>query len=81
MVLAGGCFTAAALTWFVPANFHLNAERTQLVNYAQWRNKEAIAAARDNPTVAALIGEAGKVAESFTPVLYELRQSVAGTAA
>lgn len=64
---------------FISANFHLSVDRTQLVNYAQWRSTEALAAARDNPSVTALIGEAAQIAISFTPVLYALRQSIAGT--
>ena len=63
---------------FVSANFHLNGDRTQLVNYAQWRNGDAIAAARDDSAVAELIREAGQIADSFVPVVYELRTSIAG---
>lgn len=73
--------TLRHLPGFVSANFHLNLDRTQVVNYAQWRSREAIAAARDNPGVAALIREAAQIAESFKPVQYELRQSVAGNGA
>lgn len=62
---------------FVSANFHMNPDRTQVVNYAQWRNREAILAARDNPEVTARISEGGKIADSFKPIQYELRQSVA----
>ncbi len=62
---------------FVSANFHVNLDRTQVVNYAQWRNREAILAARDNPEVAARISAGSKIADSFKPVQYELRQSVA----
>ncbi len=40
---------------FVSANFHLNPERTQLVNYGQWRSREALAAAKDFPEGEALI--------------------------
>jgi len=61
---------------FVSANFHLNLDRTRLVNYAQWQSREAIAAAGTDPRVAARIREAGEIADSFTPVLYELRSSV-----
>ena len=61
---------------FVSANFHLNLDRTQVVNYAQWRSREALAAARDFPGVVERIAEAGRVADSFAPILYELRQSV-----
>jgi len=62
---------------FVSANFHINLDRTQVVNYAQWRNREAIAAAGADPKVVARIREAAQLVESFTPVLYEFRQSVA----
>ena len=61
---------------FVSANFHVNFDHTQIVNYAQWENQEAIAAARDYPGVKAWIEEAAKVATSFSPVPYKLRHSV-----
>ena len=64
---------------FVSANFHLNLDRTALVNYAQWRSHEAIVAAGADPAVASLIREAAGIADSFAPVRYELRQSVAGS--
>lgn len=66
---------------FVSANFHLNSDRTQVVNYAQWRDGDSIAAARDHPAVADLIREAGQIADSFLPIVYELRQSIAGARA
>ena len=61
---------------FVSANLHVNFDRTRVVNYAQWKSREAIAAARENPKVVALMREQLKIADSFTPILYELRQSV-----
>ena len=61
---------------FVSANFHVNPDRTQVANYAQWRSREAITAAGADPAVAARIREAAQVADSFTPVRYELRHSV-----
>ncbi len=66
---------------FVSANFHVNMDRTQVVNYSQWRDREALAAAGADPEVAARIREAGQVASSFTPVQYELRESVAAPGA
>ena len=66
---------------FVSANFHVNLDCTQVVNYAQWRSREAIAAARDAPEVAARIREAAQLADSFTPIQYELRHSVAAPGA
>lgn len=62
---------------FVSANFHVNLDRTQVVNYAQWKSREALAAAAADPKVVARIREAGQVANSFTPIQYELRHSVA----
>jgi len=62
---------------FVSANFHVNLDGTEVVNYAQWQNRDAILAARDNPEVAARISEGGKIADSFKPIQYELRQSLA----
>jgi len=62
---------------FVSANIHVNSDRTQVVNYAQWKSREAIAAARENPDVVARMREAGEIADGFMPVQYELRHSVA----
>jgi quinol monooxygenase YgiN len=64
------------LPGFVSAKLHVSFDRTQVVNYAQWRSREAIAAARENPTVVALMREQLQIADSFTPIQYELRQSV-----
>jgi len=61
---------------FVSANLHVNFERTRVVNYAQWKTREAIAAARENSKVVALMREQLEIADSFTPIQYELRQSV-----
>ena len=63
---------------FVSANFHVNLDRTAVVNYAQWRSHEAIMAAGADPAVTSLIRKAAGVADSFAPVRYELRRSVAG---
>ncbi|HEY0777715.1 MAG TPA: antibiotic biosynthesis monooxygenase family protein [Gemmatirosa sp.] len=66
---------------FVSANLHVNLDRTQVVNYAQWESREAIAAAGADPQVAARIREVAQVADSFNPVQYELRQSIAAAGA
>lgn len=66
---------------FISANLHMNLDRTQVVNYAQWRNREAVAAAGADPKFAARIREAAQLVDSFQPVFYELRQSVAAPAA
>ena len=61
---------------FISASFHVNFDRSQIVNYAQWESQEAIAAARENASVAARIAEAAEIAKSFTPIPYKLRHSV-----
>jgi hypothetical protein len=66
---------------FVSAGFHLNLDRTQVLNYAQWRSREAILPAGADPKVAERLREAAQIADGFTPVLYELRQSVAAPGA
>jgi len=62
---------------FVSANLHVNFERTQVVNYAQWKSHEAVAAARENPKVGALMRQQLQIARSLAPIQYELRNSVA----
>jgi quinol monooxygenase YgiN len=62
---------------FVSMNFHVSLDRTQIVNYGQWKSREAMAAARENPQIVALMSETAKIAGSSRPVPYELRQSVA----
>jgi quinol monooxygenase YgiN len=62
---------------FVSMNFHVSLDRTQIVNYGQWKSRDAMAAARENPKIVALMSETAKIAGSSRPVPYELRQSVA----
>jgi quinol monooxygenase YgiN len=62
---------------FVSMNFHVSFDRTQIVNYGQWESREAVAAARENPKIVALMSETTKIAGSSKPVPYELRKSVA----
>lgn len=62
---------------FVSMNFHVSLDRTQIVNYGQWKSREAMAAAREDPKIVALMSETAKIACSSKPIPYELRQSVA----
>lgn len=62
---------------FVSMNFHMSLDRTQIVNYGQWKSREAMAAARENPKIVALMSETAKIAGSSKPIPYELRHSVA----
>lgn len=61
---------------FLSFNFHLSLDRTQIVNYGQWESREAIAAARQNPKIVALMSETDKIAGASKSVPYELRKSV-----
>jgi len=61
---------------FVSASFHMSLDRTQVVNYSQWLSQEAIKAAGTDPKVQASISEVAQIADKFTPILYELRDSV-----
>jgi quinol monooxygenase YgiN len=61
---------------FLSANLHLALDRTQVVNYAQWESREALAAARENPQLVALMQEQLRIAKSFAPVLYALRACI-----
>ena len=45
---------------FVSMNFHLSLDRTQIVNYGQWKSREAMAAAREKPKIVALMSETAK---------------------
>ncbi|WP_161974219.1 putative quinol monooxygenase [Rhizobium deserti] len=61
---------------FISANLHIAHDRSQVVNYAQWQNVEALAAARENPKLAALMQKQLQIAKSFSPVLYTLKASI-----
>lgn len=65
---------------FVSMNFHVSLDRTQIVNYGQWQSREAMAAARENPKIVALMSQTAKIAGSSKPIPYELRQSIAAPA-
>jgi quinol monooxygenase YgiN len=69
--------TVRCVPGFVSMNFHVSLDRTQIVNYGQWKSREAIAAARENPKIVALMSETARIAGSSKPTPYELRQSVA----
>ena len=61
---------------FLSFNFHLSLDRTQIVNYGQWESREAVAAARENPKIVALMSETAKVAGPSKSMPYELRTTV-----
>ena len=61
---------------FISASLHLSFDRTKVVNYAQWVDVEATAAARQDPKVADLMRQQMQIAESFNPLPFNLRSSV-----
>ena len=46
---------------FVSFNCHVSLDRAQIVNYGQWESREAIAGARQNPKIVALMSETAKM--------------------
>ncbi|MEJ7729936.1 MAG: antibiotic biosynthesis monooxygenase family protein [Polyangiaceae bacterium] len=57
---------------FVSANIHVSADRRHVANYAQWRSKEDFEAMRGDRKAGEHMAEAGKLAEHFEPILYEV---------
>lgn len=66
---------------FISTSLHVSLDRTRLVNYSQWRDSGAIAAAGADPEIASRIRAVSEIADSFAPVLYELRHSVSAISA
>lgn len=62
---------------FVSMNFHVSLDRTQIVNYGQWKSREAMVAAREKHKIVALMSETARIAGGSKPIQYQLRQSVA----
>jgi quinol monooxygenase YgiN len=60
------------LPGFASANLHKSLDGKRVVNYAQWRSKEAFEAMLENPEAAEHMREAGNIAERFEPRLYEV---------
>ena len=58
---------------FVSANLHVSEDRTQVVNYSQWKSVELLEAAGKNRNVQERMKAVGQIANSFQPVRYELR--------
>lgn len=68
--------TVRYVSGFISFNFHLSLDRTQIVNYGQWESRAAVAAARENPKIMALMAETAKVAGPSKSMPYELRKIV-----
>jgi quinol monooxygenase YgiN len=57
---------------FVSANLHKSLDGARVVNYAQWRSKEAFEAMLEDPAAVRHMKEAARLAEGFEPHLYEV---------
>lgn len=66
--------TMRRLPGFVSANLHLALDRKHVANYAQWRSREDFDAMLKNPAAQVHMREALEVADSYDPILYELRE-------
>ncbi|WP_374945859.1 antibiotic biosynthesis monooxygenase family protein [Agreia sp.] len=61
---------------FISANLHLDVDRTHVTNYAQWRSRADYDAATQNDDVKQHMARAARLATSFDPIFYELRESI-----
>jgi quinol monooxygenase YgiN len=59
---------------FVSANLHVSLDRRQIANYAQWNSRADFETMLRNPAAQPHMREAAEIAESYSPVLYELRR-------
>ena len=57
---------------FVSFNFHVSADRSQIVNYGQWRSMDVLAGMRQNPAVTILMKETTEVAGPSAPTPFNL---------
>ena len=60
---------------FVSANLHMSRDRRHVANYAQWRSHADLEAMLNSPEAQAHLREAAAIAASFTPILYDLRET------
>ncbi len=60
------------LPGFVSANLHKSLDGMRIVNYAQWRSREAFEAMLDNSEAVVHMKEAGKIEQKIEPRLYEV---------
>lgn len=57
---------------FISANIHRSVDGQRVTNYAQWRSRKDFEAMLRNPDAQAHMRQAGDVADSFEPHLYEV---------
>lgn len=64
---------------FISASIHIRKERDQVVNYAQWRDKAAMDAMAKNPDARVHMEKCAKIADRYTPVLFDVVSSESGS--
>lgn len=60
---------------FISANLHVSRDRFYIANYAQWRSQEDMSAMLADPASQVHLREAAAVAQSFSPIVYDLRET------
>jgi quinol monooxygenase YgiN len=60
---------------FVSANLHISHDKRHVANYAQWRSKDDLDAMMKDPSAQVHMRQAAGIANSFTPIYYELRET------
>jgi quinol monooxygenase YgiN len=60
---------------FISASLHMSRDKRHVANYAQWRSQEDLEAMLNNVQAREHMGAAAAIAKSFTPLLYDLRES------
>ncbi len=61
---------------FISANLHVSADKTRIVNYAQWRSRADYDAFQKNPDAQPHMKEAADLATSYDPIFYDLHYVV-----
>jgi quinol monooxygenase YgiN len=60
---------------FVSASLHVSTDRKHVANYAQWRSQADLDAMMSDPDARVHMKKAAEIAQSFTPIYYELRET------
>lgn len=60
---------------FISANLHVSQDRKHVANYAQWRSQADLDAMMTDPAAQEHMRAAAAIADSFTPIYYELRET------
>ena len=60
---------------FVSANWHMAEDKRHVTNYAQWRDRGALAAMLADPEVRGHLLRAGALIHRVDPIVYQLRRT------